>query len=172
VVGTGRIGAAVIDRLRGFGCRILAYDNHPTATAAYVPLDELLRQSDVVTLHVSLDADTHHLLNRSRIELMKRGAFVVNTGRGPLIDTEALLPALESGDLGGAALDVLEGEEGIFYADRRALPHENDLLARLQKLPNVLISPHTAYHTERALRDTVQNSLINCLKFESEIQHG
>jgi D-specific alpha-keto acid dehydrogenase len=172
VIGTGRIGAAVIDRLRGFGCRILAYDKHPTSIAAHVPLDELLRQSDVVTLHIPLDPDTHHLLDRGNIKLMKRGAFIVNTGRGSLIDTEALLPALENGELGGAALDVLEGEEGVFYADRRETPLENDLLSRLQKLPNVLISPHTAYHTERALRDTVQNSLTNCLKFESEIRHG
>lgn len=173
VIGTGRIGTAVIDRLRGFGCRILAYDSRPTATIAdYVALDRLLRQSDVVTLHIPLDADTHHLLDRQRIGLMKRGAFIVNTGRGSLLDTEVLLAALESGELGGGALDVLEGEEGIFYADCRELPLENDLLSRLQKLPNVVISPHTAYYTERALRDTVENCLINCLRFESEIQHG
>jgi D-specific alpha-keto acid dehydrogenase len=176
VVGTGRIGAAVIDRLRGFGCHVLAYDNRPravvAATAEYVSLDELVRLSDIVTLHTPLDADTHHLLDRRRIELMKPGAFVVNTGRGALLDTEALLSALECGQLGGAALDVIEGEEGIFYADYRDRPMESELLPRLQKLPNVLISPHTAYYTERALRDTVQNSLVNCLKFESEQQHG
>jgi D-specific alpha-keto acid dehydrogenase len=172
VVGTGRIGAAVIARLRGFGCRVLACDSHPKTAIDYVPLDELLQVSDMVTLHAPLNADTYHLLDRRRIERMKPGAFVVNTGRGSLLDTEALVSALESGALGGAALDVLEGEEGIFYADCRDAPLENDLLPRLQKLPNVLISPHTAYHTERALRDTVENSLINCLKFESETQHA
>lgn len=171
VVGTGRIGAAVIGRLRGFGCRVLAYDNHPKTPADYVALDELLRQSDIVTLHTPLNADTYHLLDRHRIGQMKPGAFVVNTGRGSLLDTEAMLAALESGRLGGAALDVLEGEEGIFYTDCRGSLIENELLLRLQKLPNVLISPHTAYYTERALRDTVENSLINCLKFESEISH-
>jgi D-specific alpha-keto acid dehydrogenase len=172
VVGTGRIGAAVIDRLRGFGCRILAYDLRPKTAADYVPLDELLHLSDVVTLHTPLTADTHHLLDRQRIERMRPGAFIVNTGRGSLLDTEALLRALESGGLGGAALDVLEGEEGIFYADCGGMSMENSLLPRLQSLPNVLISPHTAYYTERALRDTVENSLINCLKFESETQHA
>lgn len=172
VVGTGRIGAAVIDRLRGFGCRILAYDNRPKAAADYVPLDELLQLSDVVTLHTPLNEATRHLLDRRRIERMKPGAFLINTGRGPLLDTESLLHALESGQLGGAALDVLEGEEGIFYSDCSHGPIESDLLPRLQKLPNVLISPHTAYYTERALRDTVENSLINCLKFESEMRHG
>lgn len=166
VIGTGRIGAAVMDRLRGFGCRILAYDLRPTASADYVPLDELLRRSDIVTLHTPLNADTDHLLNRQRIGQMKRGASLINTGRGPLLDTEALISALESGKLGGAALDVLEGEEGVFYFDCRKKAVENKLLLRLQKLPNVLITPHTAYYTEHALSDTVENTLINCLKFE------
>ncbi|HVW42159.1 MAG TPA: D-isomer specific 2-hydroxyacid dehydrogenase family protein [Amycolatopsis sp.] len=172
VVGTGRIGAAVIDRLRGFGCRILAHDNRPSTPADYVALDELLPQSDVVTLHTPLNADTHHLLNRSRIGRMRHGAFVINTGRGSLLDTEALADALEDGRLGGAALDVLEGEEGIFYADCRNRTVENELLPRLEKLPNVLISPHTAYYTQHALSDTVENSIVNCLKFESRTQHG
>jgi D-specific alpha-keto acid dehydrogenase len=166
VIGTGRIGAAVIDRLRGFGCRTLAHDIRTRTSADYVPLDELLLLSDVVTLHTPLTADTHHLLNRRRIEQLKPGAFVVNTGRGALLDTEALVAALESDRLGGAALDVLEGEEGIFYADCRNKPIESPLLLRLQRLPNVLVSPHTAYYTDRALSDTVKNSIGNCLKFE------
>ena len=172
VVGTGRIGTAVMDRLRGFGCRVLAYDSLPVADADYVPLDELLQLSDIVTLHTPLNADTYHLLNRQRIELMKRGAFVINTGRGSLIETEALIPALEDGRLGGAALDVLEGEEGIFYADHRDKPIDSKPLLRLQELPNVFISPHTAYYTDHALSDTVENSITNCLKFESGYQHG
>jgi D-specific alpha-keto acid dehydrogenase len=166
VIGTGRIGAAVIDRLRGFGCHVLAYDNYPKSSADYVVLDELLQQSDVVTLHTSLNAETNHLLSRQRLDQMKHGAFVINTGRGSLLDTEALLPALESGRLGGAALDVLEGEEGLFYADHRQRPIENQLLGRLQQLPNVLITPHTAYYTDHALSDTVENTLINCMLFE------
>jgi D-specific alpha-keto acid dehydrogenase len=172
VIGTGRIGAAVIDRLRAFGSRILAYDSRPQGSVDYVPLDDLLQQSDIVTLHAPLTPDSHHLLHRARIEQLKPGAFVINTGRGPLIDTAALVPALESGRLGGAALDVLEGEEGIFYADCRSQPIENKLWLRLQELPNVIISPHTAYYTDHALSDTVENSLVNCLKFEWRQRHG
>jgi D-specific alpha-keto acid dehydrogenase len=171
VIGAGRIGAAVMDRLRGFGCRMLAYDSRPSAAAEYVTLDELLQESDIVTLHIPLDADTYHLLNRRRIEQMKRGAYIVNTGRGSLLDTEALVSALESGRLGGAALDVLEGEEGIFYADCRNKAIESKQLLRLQELPNVIISPHTAYYTDHALSDTVENSIVNCRKFASRRQH-
>ncbi|MCU4186789.1 D-lactate dehydrogenase VanH-A [Acidiferrimicrobium sp. IK] len=167
VIGVGRIGSAVMGRLRGFGCRLLAYDRGPKTDADYVPLDVLLEQSDVVTLHTPLEAGTHHLLNRHRIEQMKRGAFIINTGRGGLLDTVALLRALESGRLGGAALDVLEGEQGIFYSDQRHKPVENRLLLRLQQLPNVLITPHTAYYTDHALADIVENTLLNCRRFES-----
>ncbi|MGW6447343.1 D-isomer specific 2-hydroxyacid dehydrogenase family protein [Lentzea sp. NPDC055074] len=165
VIGTGRIGVAVLDRLRGFGCGVLAHDSRPRNSADYAPLDELLRVSDVVTLHVPLNPGTRHLLDRDRIARMKDGAIIVNTGRGPLIDTKALVEALESGKLGGAALDVLEGEEGIFYADCRARDVGGDL-TRLQGMPNVLITPHTAYHTDHALSDIVENTLVNCLGFE------
>jgi D-specific alpha-keto acid dehydrogenase len=171
IVGTGRIGTAVMDRLRGFGCRILAHDNRPASSADYVTLDELLQRSDVVTLHTPLDTDSYHLLNRQRIGQMKRGAFIINTGRGSLLDTDALVAALESGRLGGAALDVLDGEEGIFYVDCRNTPIESKPLLRLHELPNVLISPHTAYYTDHALSDTVENSIVNCLNFEGG-QHG
>jgi D-specific alpha-keto acid dehydrogenase len=102
---------------------------------------------------------------------MKAGAVIVNTGRGALLDTEALVCGLESGRLGGAVLDVLEGEEGIFYADCSAKPIESQLLLRLHKLPTVLISPHTAYYTDHALRDIVEQSLANCLKFAGGDQH-
>jgi len=166
VIGTGRIGTAVMDRLRGFGCHILAYDHRPKTSADYVSLEELLQQSDIVTLHTPLNADTNHLFDRQRIGQMKHGAFIINTGRGSLLDTEALIPALEGGRLGGAALDVLEGEEGVFYFDYRKKTIASKLLLRLQKLPNVLITPHTAYYTEHALSDTVENTIINCLKFE------
>jgi D-specific alpha-keto acid dehydrogenase len=172
VIGTGRIGAAVMDRLRGFGCRILAYDTRPTTSADYVSLGELLAQSDIVTLHTPLTEETHHLLDRQRIERMKHGAVIVNTGRGGLLDTEALVCALESGQLGGAALDVLDGEEGIFYADCSDKPLDSQLLLRLHELPTVVISPHTAYYTDHALSDTVENSLLNCLIFECAVQRG
>jgi D-specific alpha-keto acid dehydrogenase len=172
VVGTGRIGRAVLDRLRGFGCQVLAYDIRPKTPAHYVTLGALLEQSDVVTLHTPLTADTHHLLDRRRLERMKHGAVIVNTGRGALIDSEALVSALERGRLGGAALDVLEEEDGIFYADCSEGPIDNELLMRLHKLPTVLISPHIAYYTDHALRDTVANSLTNCLNFAARNQHA
>jgi D-specific alpha-keto acid dehydrogenase len=168
VIGTGRIGSAVIERLRGFSCHIVAYDHHPKAAADYASLDELLRRSDIVTLHTPLNTETSHLLDRHRIQQMKHGAFVINTGRGPLIDTQALISALQSGKLGGAALDVLEGEEGIFYADYRKKAVENKLLPELQALPNVIITPHIAYYTDHALYDTVENTIINCLKYEKD----
>ncbi|WP_179775935.1 D-isomer specific 2-hydroxyacid dehydrogenase family protein [Amycolatopsis endophytica] len=167
VIGVGKIGTAVIDRLRGFGCRVLAHDSQPHLPGGdSVSLSELFQNSDIVSLHTPLTPRTHHLLNRERIEQMKHGAYVINTGRGPLIDTAALLASLENGHLGGAALDVLEGEEGIFYADWRDKPVENQALLRLQAMPNVLISPHTAYYTDHALADTVENSLVNCMSFE------
>ncbi len=166
VIGTGHIGKAVIVRLQGFGCRILAYDHCPNISADYLPLDELLSQSDIVTLHTPLNYGTYHLLDYQRIKLMKDGAFVINTGRGSLIDTEALIQALQIGKLGGAALDVLEGEEGLFYFDCRGKPIDNQLLLRLQQLPNVLITPHTAYYTKQSLSDTVEKTIINCLNYE------
>jgi D-specific alpha-keto acid dehydrogenase len=166
VIGTGRIGAAVVDRVWGFGCRVLANDPCPRTSAEYVPLDELVRRSDIVTLHAPLNAETHHLLNRQRIEQMPPGAFIVNTGRGSLLETAALVAALERGQLGGAALDVVEGEEGVFYSDQGRRSTESQVLLRLQELPNVLITPHTAYYTDHALRDIVEKALINCARIE------
>ena len=166
VIGTGNIGAAVLDRLLGFGCRVLANDRCPKTSAEFVPLDELIGQSDIITLHTPLTPETHHLLSRQRIEQMKDGAFIINTGRGALVDTYALLDALESGRLGGAALDVLEDEEGVFYSDQRQRPVESQRLLRLHQLPNVIITPHTAYYTDHALRDIIENTLRNCLRFE------
>lgn len=171
VIGTGRIGAAVIERLQGFGCRVLACDRNPKTPADYVSLDEVLRRSDLVTLHVPLTPETRHLLDRGRFEQLKHGAIIVNTGRGALIDTESLVAALESGAVGGAALDVVEEEDGIFYADRRNRPIESGLFLSLQRHPNVLITPHTAYFTERALYDTVENTIRNCVSFGGR-HHG
>lgn len=172
VVGLGRIGTAVIDRLRCFGCRIVTHDNKSKTADDDAALNELLRESDVVTLHTALTDDTHHLLDSHRIAQMKQGAVIVNTGRGALLDTAALIEALESGALGGAALDVIEAEEGIFYADLRDTRITNTGLLRLQHLPNVIITPHIAFHTDHALRDIIENTLINCRNFERDQRHG
>ncbi|QYG95434.1 lactate dehydrogenase [Iamia sp. SCSIO 61187] len=172
VVGTGRIGTAVIDRLRGFGCRIATCDSRRDAPVDRPSLTSLLRRSDVVTLHVPLTVGTRHLLDRPGIAQMKPGAVLVNTARGGLVDTEALVEALEGGRLGGAALDVVEGEEGVFSQDRRTTPVEHPLLLRLHRLPDVIITPHTAYYTDHALGDAVAGSLLGCLRFEDEQRHG
>jgi D-specific alpha-keto acid dehydrogenase len=172
VLGTGCIGKAVIQRLRGFGCRVLAHDHSRKTTADYVPLDRLLRDSDVVTLHVPLTAETRHIIGQEQIDGIKKGAFLVNTGRGALVDTAALAEALENGKLGGAALDVLEGEEGIFYMDYSEKTVGHRCLLKLQSMPNVIITPHMAYYTERALRETVLETIRNCLDFQRGLANG
>lgn len=171
VLGTGHIGKAVIERLYGFGCRVLAYDRSKEAAVEYVSLDELLQKSDILTIHVPLNTDTYHMIGREQIKSMKQGAFLINTARGGLVDTGALITALENGKLGGAALDVLEGEEGLFYFDYSQKPIDNQFLLTLQKMPNVIITPHAAYYTGRALRDIVESTLSNCLNFERRGKH-
>jgi D-specific alpha-keto acid dehydrogenase len=152
VVGAGRIGAAVVERLRGFGCRILAHDGSGVpAGAERVDLATLLGASDVVTLHVPLTDATRHLIGREELAAMPPGAVLVNTARGGLVDTVALLGALESGRLSGAALDVIEGEEA---------GDANPYLGLLRALPNTIVTPHTAYFTQGALRDTVEATLV------------
>jgi D-specific alpha-keto acid dehydrogenase len=157
-----------VRRLQAFGGRVLACTSSRDVTAAaeLVSLPRLLAESDIVTLHLPLTADTRHVIGREQVAAMKPGAFLVNTGRGALIDTDALVGALEHGNLGGAALDVLEGEEGIFYVDRTTTPVDHGALLRLQQLPNAIVTPHTAYYTRRALHDTVEQTLVNCLRFE------
>ena len=169
IIGAGRIGRAVAARLFGFGCHILLCD--PNGGADCVPLHELLQKSDLVTLHVPLSAKTYHLLGREQLYSMKQGAFLVNTARGALVDTQALLNMLERGRIGGAALDVLEGEEGIFYSDCSQNSMEHPFLPKLQAMPNVIVTPHTAYYTDRILYDTVRKTLQNCLDFERRQEH-
>ncbi|MDE6635885.1 MAG: D-lactate dehydrogenase VanH-D, partial [Lachnospiraceae bacterium] len=170
VLGTGRIGQAVMERLKGFGCKVLAYDcNHKTGTD-YVPLYELLQRSDILTLHIPLTEDTFHMIGHKQFEVMKKGAFLINTARGALVDTAALTDALADGSVGGAALDVLEGEEGFFYHDCAYKASEHPFLSALQRMPNVIITPHTAYHTEQVLIDTVSNTIKNCIEFEDKIK--
>ncbi|MCU1366828.1 MAG: D-lactate dehydrogenase VanH [Ilumatobacteraceae bacterium] len=168
VLGVGSIGSAVIRRLSAFGCRVLANNGGRIAHAAaeFTSLDELLVESDIVTLHLPLNDETHHIIGRAQLEMMKHDALLINTGRGALVDTSALVAALERGHLGGAALDVVEGEDAFFYADHSGRPAEDELLVRLLKLSNVIVTPHTAYFTQRALRDTVAGTLVKCVRFE------
>lgn len=163
VVGTGRIGRAVLDRLRGFGCRTLAYDPMPGADVRYVGFETVLQESDLITLHLPLTAGTRHIISRESIGRMRAGAILVNAARGGLVDSDALADALEEGRLAGAALDVVEGETGWFYFDcsgrREAPPFE-----RLLRLPNVILTPHTAFYTRPACEDVVRNTIANCLE--------
>ena len=147
------------------------YDNSRKMDADYVQLDELLKNSDIVTLHVPLCADTRHLIGQKQIGEMKQGAFLINTGRGALVDTGALVEALESGKLGGAALDVLEGEDQFVYTDCSQKVLDHPFLSQLLRMPNVIITPHTAYYTERVLQDTTEKTIRNCLNFERSLQH-
>lgn len=161
VVGAGHIGSAVIQRLSGFGCRILICSQN--GTKDHVSLPELLKQSDIVTLHVPLYADTFHMIGKEQLALMKPDAILVNTARGALVDTNELILALKSHRLSGAALDVLEGEDKLFYRDCSQETAENPFWTKLREMPNVIITPHTAYYTQLALRDTVEKVLRNCL---------
>jgi len=171
IVGTGKIGKLTAEILRGFGMRVLAYDPFPDASWAaqhkitYVPKAELFAQSDVISLHSPLTPDTHHLVNEPTLAAMKRGAYLVNTSRGKLIDTAALIEALKSGRVGGVALDVYEEEEGVFFEDHSDHVLEDDELARLLTFPNVLITAHQAFLTREALSEIARVTTENLKRF-------
>lgn len=163
ILGTGRIGMTVARRLEVFGCRILACDPHPAEGLTYVSLDALLTSSDILTLHLPLTEQTRHIIGRKQLSMMKRDAILVNTARGGLVDTAALREALSSHRLGGAALDVLEEEDSLFYRRHSVLPPEmQDLLDQ----PNLILSPHAAYYTREILGETVQKAIESCLSYQ------
>ena len=174
IAGTGRIGRATAQIFRGFGCRVLAYDQVPMTewAAAHgvslVPLDTLLEESDVLSLHLPLTPDTHYFLNRDTLARLKRGAHLINTSRGKLVDTTALIEALKSGHLGGVALDVYEEEEGIFFEDLSGSVLQDDELSRLLTFPNVLVTAHQAFLTREALGEIARVTTRNLLHF----RHG
>jgi len=163
IIGTGKIGSVFIDICNGFGMHVLAYDAHPRADlkATYVPLDELLAQSDIISLHCPLTAETHHLIDREHIKEMKDGAIIINTSRGALIDSQALLEALRSKKLGGAGLDVYEEEKNLFYNDNSTQIIEDETLALLISMPNVLVTSHQAFLTNDALSNIAKVTLQN-----------
>lgn len=161
IVGTGKIGAVLSKILTGFGCKLLAYDVYPRTdlSVRYVEKDELLSTSDIVSLHVPLLPSTRHFLNKETLAQLKHGAFVVNTSRGALIETQALVDALKSGQVGGAALDVYEEETGVFFRDLSGEILQDDVLARLISFPNVLITSHQAFLTHEALANIARMTL-------------
>lgn len=163
VIGTGRIGRTVLQHLSGFGCRLLAYDLYPNEdvkkVAEYVPLDTLFAESDVITLHTNATEENHHLLNAAAFAKMKPGVTIINTARGKLIDSDALLAALESGQVGAAGLDVLENENGLYYYNRMGDVIPNPELAALRSMPNVILTDHTAFYTHEDVESMVRGVL-------------
>jgi len=171
VIGTGRIGRIFIDICRGFGMRVIAYDAYPAKDSGidYLPLEELFRESDVISLHCPLTEETRHIISAQAIGSMKKGVVIVNTSRGALIDAEALLEGIKSRKVGAACLDVYEEEADIFFEDRSGHIMNDEVLARLISMPNVLVTSHQAFLTEEALNNIAETTVGNILScFEKD----
>jgi D-lactate dehydrogenase len=170
--GTGRIGSVAAHIFAGFGCRVIAHDLQPSQALVrdlgvrYVTLPELYRESDILSLHTPLTPTTHHQIDAAAFAQMKPGVVLVNTGRGAVIDSRALIDALKTGRLGGAALDVYEEEEGVFFEDLSDRVLQDDVLARLLTFPNVLITAHQGFLTREALDHIATTTLSNVQAFE------
>lgn len=169
VIGTGKIGQSMIRILNGFQMRVLCYDPYPVKglEAEYVPLEDIFRYSDVISLHCPLTSETRHLINRDTIASMKKGVYLVNTSRGALIDTDALIDGALEGKFGGVGLDVYEEEEGVFYEDRSGDIIADDNLARLMTLPNVLVTSHMGFFTREAMQAIAKTTLENAYALEN-----
>lgn len=169
VIGAGRIGKVFCNIMSGFGCSIIVYDVvHDVEierVGKYVALKELLRQSDIISLHVPLNSKTRHILDQDAFDSMKEGAFLINTGRGALIDTQALIKALKQKKIGGACLDVYEEEDNVFFRDLSERGIDDDLLARLLTFPNVIVTAHQAFLTNEALANIAETTLVNLTAF-------
>ncbi len=171
VVGTGKIGRVFINICRGFGMNVLCYDKFPAAdlengdSVRYVSLEELLEQSDIISLHCPLTEETYHLIDQSALERCKRGVVILNTSRGALVDAEALLNEIKSRKVGAACLDVYEEESDLFFEDNSGHILEDDTLARLITMPNVIVTSHQAFLTEEALDNIAQTTVENIVGF-------
>lgn len=167
VVGTGKIGRCVVQIFQGFGCEVLAHDPVPRNDLGvrYVPLEDLLRLSRIVTLQCPLNGATRHLINAQRLALMPQGSLLVNTSRGAVIDTKAVIQALKTRHLGGLAIDVYEEEAALFFEDHSDDVLTDDVFARLLTFPNVLITAHQAFFTEEAVSAIASTTLDNALAF-------
>ena len=167
VIGTGRIGRIFIDICKGFGMNVLAYDKFPAPNCNlnYVSLDEIFSKSDIISLHCPLTEETKHLINASSIEKMKKGVFILNTSRGALIDAEALLNGIKSRKIGAACLDVYEEESDIFFKDKSGHILNDDVLARLISMPNVILTAHQAFLTKEALENITSTTIENIKSF-------
>lgn len=167
VVGTGKIGRCFINICRGFGMKVLCYDPFPAddSSLSYVPLDRLFRESDIISFHCPLTPETHHVVNAESLATMKKGVVLINTSRGALIDSEALLAGIKSRKVGAACLDVYEEESDIFFEDNSGHILEDDTLARLISMPNVIVTSHQAFLTEEALANIADTTVRNLLDF-------
>ncbi len=167
VVGTGKIGRIFINICRGFGMNVIAYDPFPAADSDihYVPLEELFRDSDIISLHCPLTDETRHIVNAQAISQMKKGVVLLNTSRGALVDTEALLEGIKERKIGAACLDVYEEEADIFFEDRSGHILNDDLLSRLISMPNVIVTSHQAFLTEEALNNIAETTVNNILSY-------
>lgn len=171
VIGTGNIGTAFVRIMNGFGCRLLAVDPQPNTickdlNVQYVSLDYLLQESDIISLHCPLNENTRHLMDEKAYAKVKKNAMLINTGRGALCDTQALIQALESGKLGYAGLDVYENEQNLFFKDHSDGMIHDQLFLKLRSLPNVLITPHQAFLTQEAIENIVKTTIDNITSFE------
>ena len=169
IIGTGKIGQAMIRICRGFGMHVVAYDPYPNKelSVEYVSLEKLMTQADLISLHCPLTSETKHIVNRATIDHMKQGVYLVNTSRGALIDTDALIDGLVAGKFGGVGLDVYEEEEGIFYEDKSGEIMQDENLARLMTFPNVLITSHMGFFTKEAMQAIAKVTLENAYAFEN-----
>jgi D-lactate dehydrogenase len=171
VVGTGKIGTVFARIMKGFGCRLLAYDPYPNAECEvlgveYVDLPTLFGASDIIALHAPLTSESYHLIDAAALEQMKQGVMLINTSRGALVDTRAVIDALKSGRLGALGLDVYEEEEGLFFEDFSGQVITDDVFARLLTFPNVLITGHQGFFTAEALHNIADTTLANVTAFE------
>lgn len=171
VIGTGRIGRVFIDICRGFGMKVLAYDKFPAKgldngdTIRYVELDELFANSDIISLHCPLTDETYHTINEESLDKCKKGVVILNTSRGALVDASALLEGIKSRKVGAACLDVYEEESDLFFEDNSGHIMEDDVLARLISMPNVIVTSHQAFLTEEALENIAETTVNNLVGF-------
>ena len=177
IVGTGKIGTIVARILAGFGCRLIGSDPRPNdecraVGVRYVPLDAVWPEADIITLHAPLTPETRHLLDAASVAKTKRGVMIINTGRGALIDTRAVIAGLKSGHIGYLGIDVYEEEEKLFFQDRSLAVLQDDVFARLLTFPNVMVTAHQAFFTREALRAIAETTLDNVSAFEKGVTSG
>ena len=167
IVGTGRIGRVFAKICKGFGMNLLAFDKFPDEISDinYVPLETLFSESDVISFHCPLTEETRHMINEDSIKKLKKGVVIINTSRGALIDARVLLGGIKSRHIGGACLDVYEEESDLFFEDRSQNIMDDDTLARLISMPNVLVTSHQAFLTEEALNNIAETTLLNISEF-------